>query len=134
MNYLTNGLSFRTLRAANLKRLPQFKNNKGEPAHTKEDGSDWSVSDWVECVTGELGEFANLHKKFRRGDISQEEFDKEGRKEIADIQIYLDILAYRLDIKLEDAVVEKFNETSDKVGSNIILGSDDDWHYKKQQP
>ena len=41
MGYMTDGLSFNVLRAANTRRMPQFKNAKGEPAHEKEDGSDW---------------------------------------------------------------------------------------------
>ncbi len=35
MGYLTNGLSFRTLRATNERRLPEFKNAHGEPAHSE---------------------------------------------------------------------------------------------------
>lgn len=132
MGYGTDGLSFNTLRGANIARLPQFKNSKGEPAHSQPDGSDWSISDWVEAVTGELGEFANIHKKFRRGDIGQEKFDKEAKKEIADIQIYLDILAFRLGIDLGKAVIEKFNEVSERVDSTVFIGDDGDWHYKNK--
>lgn len=128
MSYLTDGLTFNTLRAANLKRLPQFKNNKGEPAHSMPDGSDWSIADWLTAVTGELGEYANFAKKFRRGDIDKEEFIKQAKKELADVQIYLDILAFRLGINLGEAVKEKFNETSIKVGSNVRIGDDGDWH------
>lgn len=128
---MTNGLSFNTLREANLKRLPQFKNKKGKKAHSKKDGSDWSISDWTEAVLGELGEFANLHKKFRRGDITKAEFDAEAKKEIADVQIYLDILAFRLGVDLGRATKDKFNEVSDRVGSTIYIGDDDDWHIRQ---
>ena len=130
MGYGTNGLSFRTLRAANEARLPLFKNSKGEPAHTQHDGFDWSISDWYEAMSGECGEFANLHKKFRRGDIDAETFQREAKKELADVAIYLDILAKRCEIDLGDAIIEKFNETSTKIGCPVMLGFDDDWHLK----
>lgn len=67
MGYLTNGLSFNTLGAANKARLPHFKNSKGERAHSKQDGSDWSPAQWLQAVCGELGEYANARKKFERG-------------------------------------------------------------------
>jgi hypothetical protein len=41
-----------------MKRLPLFKDAKGRPAHTKEDGSDWSHAEWLQAVVGELGEYA----------------------------------------------------------------------------
>jgi hypothetical protein len=37
-------LTFGELRRANIARLPQFKNSKGEPSHEKADGSDWSLA------------------------------------------------------------------------------------------
>jgi NTP pyrophosphatase (non-canonical NTP hydrolase) len=129
MSYLTNGLSFNTLRQANIKRLPTFKNKKGELAHSKPDGSDWTPAQWLQAVAGEVGEYANLRKKFERGDIDEAEFLAEAKKELADIVTYLDILAFQLKIDLGNAVKEKFNEISKKVGSNIIIGDDDDWHY-----
>lgn len=49
-------ITFDELRSANTKRLSQFKNSKGGTAHTEPDGSDWSDSDWLQAVVGELGE------------------------------------------------------------------------------
>lgn len=90
-SYHTDGLTFRTLRDANVKRLPFFKtadprcknqavengtkqhvpNCKcGQTAHIKPDGSDWSPASWLQAVIGELGEYANLRKKVERGDIT----------------------------------------------------------------
>lgn len=40
MGYGTDGLTFRTLRDANLKRLPLFKDAHGRTCHNG-DGSDW---------------------------------------------------------------------------------------------
>lgn len=114
-------LSFEVLRAANLQRLPLFKNAKGERAHASEDGSDWTRSDWLEAATGELGEYANVSKKFRRGDINEVEFRELARKELADVVTYLDILAYRIGINLGDAVREKFNAVSNRVGVSIYI-------------
>lgn len=114
-------LSFETLRAANTQRLPLFKNSHGETAHAQPDGSDWSRSDWLEAAVGELGEYANFSKKFRRGDINEVEFREHARKELADVVTYVDLLAFRLGINLGDAVREKFNNISNRVGVAIYI-------------
>lgn len=139
MGYLTNGLSFRTLRDANKKRIPTFKNANGYLAHSEPDGSDWSPAQWLQAVIGELGEYANFRKKYERGDLTHDEFAILAAKELADVQIYLDILAMRcLDntfgephhegISLARATIDKFNEVSKRVGSKVYIGEDDDWH------
>jgi len=128
MGYATNGLSFRTLRQANLKRLPQFKSSTGLPAHTEADGSDWSLADWLQATVGELGELANLLKKVRRGDITMAEAMPEVRREFADVVTYLDIFAMRAGVDLGEATIAKFNEVSRRVGAHVFIGYDDDWH------
>lgn len=143
MGYMTDGLTFNTLREANLKRLPEFKNAKGEYAHLQKDGSDWSLGDWVTAVVGELGEAANLIKKVARGDMTLDTVVKtnpdnstitvrdELAKEFADVQTYLDILAFRAGVDLGMATIKKFNEVSHRVGSNILIEEDgSDWRYK----
>lgn len=144
MGYMTDGLTFNTLREANRARLPQFKNKHGELAHSKMDGSDWQPAQWLQAVVGELGEYANIRKKFERGDISFEEYKKLASKELADVQTYLDILAMRcLDHKqggvtivhnfgvdLGKATMNKFNEISERVGSTVRIDADG-WHYTK---
>lgn len=127
---MTNGLSFNTLREANIKRLPLYKNKNGGLAHAAHDGSDWSPAQWLQAIVGELGEYANVRKKFERGDISKEEFYHLAKKELADVQCYLDILAMQLGVNLGEATKDKFNEVSERIGCNIIIGDDDDWHYK----
>lgn len=127
-------LNLEMLRLGNKLRLPQFKNSKGEPAHSKADGSDWTPSDWLEALVGEVGEYANFHKKFKRGDITLAEFKVHAAKELADVLTYLDLLAQRcLDvpgdphptgIDLERATAEKFNEVSQRVGCNVFLMPD----------
>lgn len=114
-------LSFDTLRRANMLRLPQFRNSRGVLAHSREDGSDWSPAEWLQAVVGELGEYANFAKKYKRGDLDKEQFLAEARRELADVIIYLDILAAQWSIDLDEAVREKFNAVSERVGSNVFL-------------
>lgn len=127
MGYGTNGLTFNTLRSANLARLPEFKNAKGEPAHSQPDGSDWSRAQWFTAVMGELGEAANLNKKVDRGDLSMDEARQLIADELADVQIYLDILAYQCGVDLGKATRDKWNRTSAKVGCDIRIEAGD-WH------
>ena len=128
MGYMTDGLTFNALRGANKARLPQFKNSKGEPAHEKEDGSDWSLAEWMNAVAGELGEAANIIKKVRRGDLTLEEARPMLAEEFADIVTYLDITAMQAGVDLGKATQEKFNKVSKRVGSSVRLDADD-WHY-----
>lgn len=131
MGYGTDGLTFNTLREANKKRLPQFTNSKGEPAHSKSDGSDWSLGEWMNAVTGEVGEAANIIKKIKRGDISLEEAQPLLAKEFADIVTYLDITAMQAGVNLGKATISKFNEVSKRVGSTVYINdAGDDWHFK----
>jgi NTP pyrophosphatase (non-canonical NTP hydrolase) len=121
-------LTFATLREGNVTRLPLFKNKHGVVAHSKPDGSDWSPAEWLEAVVGELGEYANVRKKYRRGDISHAEFKEMAAKELADVVTYLDILAFRLGIDLGEAVVEKFNEVSMRVCCSVMIDENGVYH------
>lgn len=132
MGYMTDGLTFNVLRDANINRLPTFKNAKGLPAHSHPEGRDWSPAQWLQAVTGELGEYANIRKKFERGDIEEAEFKERAAKELADVVTYLDILAFQVGINLGQAVVNKFNEVSARIGSPVIMnGNGTDWHLLK---
>ena len=95
---------------------------------------DWSPSDWFMSAISELGEGGNFLKKIRRLDSKinngltkkerkkkEVELTKEVAKELADTLCYLDLLATRLGIDLESALIEKFNEVSDRVGSKYKL-------------
>jgi NTP pyrophosphatase (non-canonical NTP hydrolase) len=114
-------LTFDALRTANVTRLPLFKNKHGALAHSKTDGSDWSPAQWLQAVVGELGEYANLRKKFERGDIDHITFRIEAARELADVVTYLDILAAQLGIDLGEATVANFNEVSRRVGCEVFL-------------
>jgi NTP pyrophosphatase (non-canonical NTP hydrolase) len=129
MGYMTNGLSFNTLRAANEARLPEFKNKNGDVAHDLADGSDWSLNDWAVAATGELGESCNVLKKVRRGDLTLEEARPKLEQEFADVIIYMDLLAKRAGINLGEAVMNTFNAKSVQVGSRVRIAADD-WHLE----
>jgi NTP pyrophosphatase (non-canonical NTP hydrolase) len=114
-------LTFDKLRAANVKRLPLFKNRKGELANSKPDGSDWYLAQWSNATLGELGEAANIIKKIDRGDMTLDEARPALMRELADVAIYLDILAFRAGIDLGAAVAVKFNEASERGGCDVKL-------------
>jgi len=114
-------LTFEELRRANLDRLPDFPSGQAEVT--------WSPQDWACAMGGECGEALNLVKKLRRlGTFDELEktysvaqlIDYIGQ-ELADTLMYLDLLAWRLGINLEEAVRCKFNQKSDEVGSKVKL-------------
>jgi hypothetical protein len=77
MGYITNTLSFDTLRQANKARQEKYTNTKGELIHkTKE----WNASQWLQALVGEVGEYANIRKKYERGDISADEFNEVSKR------------------------------------------------------
>lgn len=126
-----NGLSFRTLREANKRRLPLFKDAQGRTAHALPDGSDWSPAEWGQAVLGELGELANLEKKIKRGDFDMDdpavakEVQNEVAREFADIVTYLDIYAMQRGVDLGEATRKKFNEVSRRVKANVFIAKHD---------
>jgi NTP pyrophosphatase (non-canonical NTP hydrolase) len=90
--------------------------------------SDWSLSDWMTAVFGELGEAANVAKKLNRARDSipgntatPEQLKAQLADEIADTFIYLDLLAQSQGIDLEAAVLDKFDRTSAKIGYESTL-------------
>lgn len=92
----------------------------------------WSLSDWMTATMGELGEAANLAKKLNRvrdgipgNDKTKEELQIALRKEIADVLVYLDLMSQHLGFSLEDAVRDKWNETSTKIGYPLRLRQED---------
>lgn len=79
---------------------------------------DWTLADWSNAIAGETGEMCNLIKKIRRGDDVDV---REVGKELADIVIYADLLADKLGLNLSDCIQQKFNEVSDRIGSEIKI-------------
>lgn len=80
----------------------------------------WSLPEWGNAVAGEVGEMCNIAKKIKRGDVLE---DGKGMlaDEMADIIIYLDLMAARECISLEEAIIKKFNEVSIEKNCNIRL-------------
>lgn len=136
-------LTFAVLRGANSARLPQFRGKHGQLAHSEPDGSDWTPAQWLQAVIGELGEYANVRKKFERGDITFTEYSILAAKELADVQTYFDLLAQRaLDycshphptgVDLSVAVIEKFNEISIRAKSTVRISEKGlFWYYQDE--
>lgn len=119
MSYID--LTLHHIRAANRRRLPQFRDKQGKLCHSDTEGSNWLLSQWSNACLGELGEAANIIKKIERGDYTLEEKRRELADELADVLCYLDLLANRAGISLEYAYIHKFNEVSKRVGSDVTL-------------
>jgi NTP pyrophosphatase (non-canonical NTP hydrolase) len=90
---------------------------------------EWSITDWATAFVGEVGEACNAIKKLRRIEDGAANINDPGRQlddreqalasigeELADAFIYLDILAQRLGVNLEEAIKAKFNKTSKRYG------------------
>lgn len=92
---MSTGLQLSALRAANITRLPLFKNKHGHLAHSAPDGSDWTPAQWFQAMLGEMGEWAEVRRVYEQGGITDEEYRALAPKELADVQIYLDLLARR---------------------------------------
>jgi len=107
-NFQRPGLNFAELRNANVQRCEEAFFGLYE----------WTPTDWGCALAGEAGELCNLLKKMRRGeDIDLEDVGRE----LADVVIYADLLAARLGLRLAGIIPKKFNETSVKVDSDILL-------------
>lgn len=100
---------------------------------TSQDGfnhhlDEWSNSDWMVALLGELGEAANVIKKLNRvrdgipgNTEGPVELKQRLKDELADAFIYLDLLVQANGFDLEDIVVDKFDKTSMKIGYGIDL-------------
>jgi NTP pyrophosphatase (non-canonical NTP hydrolase) len=92
----------------------------------------WRPWEWSNAMAGEVGEACNLTKKMARiwpsnhlikweQPETMEHLQKELAREIADVVIYADLLATSMGLKLEDCIIEKFDITSEKIGSDVRL-------------
>jgi NTP pyrophosphatase (non-canonical NTP hydrolase) len=109
-----NSLSFARLREVSWGRAKQW--HAGKP---------WSASDWMTALVGELGEAANVIKKLNRirdglpgnkPGVTEASLRAHLAEELADTQIYLDLLAAAVGVDLGEAVRAKFNATSELLG------------------
>jgi NTP pyrophosphatase (non-canonical NTP hydrolase) len=85
--------------------------------------NDWSQSDWMVAIIGELGEAANIVKKLNRvrdcipGNAeTPEQLYRKLENEIADVYIYLDLFCQAAGIDLEAAVNRVFDAKSKQIG------------------
>lgn len=85
--------------------------------------SSWSLSDWMVATCGELGEAANVLKKLNRvrdgvpgNKESHSELLTQFAEELADVFIYLDLMATAAGHDIEYLVKAKFDKTSAKIG------------------
>lgn len=103
-------------------------------------GKEWSLLEWAGAMCGEAGEAANEAKKIRRiemdlvtpnvigslpGQPATASSQKQLReiairtklaKEIGDTYLYLDLLATKAGLRIEDCVRQSFNEKSEELG------------------
>ena len=91
--------------------------------------TDWSMSEWMVAMTGEVGEAANVLKKLNRdrdgyagNTTSAEALRAQFKREIGDVGVYLDLLCQAGGFTLEEAMLEAFNGKSSQIGYPVILG------------
>lgn len=99
--------------------LDQLRRVNGERAEEWTGGATSDPLFWAVELGGETGEILNEVKKLRREELGWpgSRTTKENlSKELADGLICLDAVARHYGIDLREAVIQKFNETSDKVG------------------
>jgi hypothetical protein len=89
-------------------------------------------------IVASLGEYANARKKFQRGDITAEQFEQQHREHLTNASMLLEDLmpVFRIKdqptpvthaaagIDLGDTTIEKFNEVSLRVKSNVFITRD----------
>ena len=102
-----SSLTFKELRDANTER------NKNSY-----DCGDWDMVDWTNALAGEVGELCNKSKKCKRDKWDNYDLLKE---EVADIAIYVDLVANYFGFDLEECVKDKFNSRSEEIGSDVRL-------------
>lgn len=93
--------------------------------------SNWAPDQWTNAIAGETGEACNFAKKLNRlinhikgnkpEDSNYRVVKEKLGKELADIVIYCDLTASSLGLNLENLIIQKFNEKSDEIGSDIKL-------------
>jgi NTP pyrophosphatase (non-canonical NTP hydrolase) len=100
----------------------------------------WLLSDWSNALAGEVGEACNIIKKIRRAQINTkgasdpnlDNLKQALADELGDVFLYLDLLATKAGIDLQQAIVDKFNAVSKREGfPHTLRTTDDSNHYVK---
>src|ERR1700681_546745 len=110
-------LTFDALREANVTRLLELKDSKGEKAR------ELSTPAWCMAALAKFGLVANLLHQVDRGTYEIEDIRQELANELADCVTYLDILAYKAGVDLGEATARKWNATSKRSGSDLRISS-----------
>jgi NTP pyrophosphatase (non-canonical NTP hydrolase) len=76
-----------------------------------------SATDWACALAEETGEVARICVRLRNGKLTRAQARALLAGELADVVTYVDLLADRCGIDLDDAVREKFAEVSRRVAS-----------------
>jgi NTP pyrophosphatase (non-canonical NTP hydrolase) len=91
----------------------------------------WSTSDWITAVMGELGEAANVIKKLNRirdgvrgNTLTEAELRMKLEAELADVDIYLDLLFQSLGLDRAACVIRTWDAKSKQIGYLCRLGGD----------
>lgn len=88
-------------------------------------GEPWTSSDWSNALAGETGELCNIIKKIRRHETGvvqsyntpeMPELISKLQDEIADVFLYLDLVADHFGLELEECIIPKFNMVSEAQG------------------
>jgi len=111
---MTNNLSFQELRAKNVERQNEWE----------EEGEPFSLLYYSNALGGECGEAQNVVKKLERermGHKGSKATVTDLAEELADIAIYLDLVAAKAGIDLAEAIRTKFNAHSIELGFRTML-------------
>lgn len=79
---------------------------------------DWTLGDWGNALAGEVGEACNFIKKMKR---DNKDHTSDLAKELADVVCYVMLLGEAAGIDVNDAVISKFNEVSDRISSDFKI-------------
>jgi NTP pyrophosphatase (non-canonical NTP hydrolase) len=104
------------LRAANVEREKLWE-NPDKPM---------SLSYLGNATAGEMGEACNVIKKLDReamGMKGSRDTVEHLAEELADVMIYIDIIALRLGIDMDEAIANKFNKTSTENSFGVFIDS-----------
>jgi len=116
---MTNPLTFETFSRINRERCREWM-GESDTLHHHALG-----------LAGETGELCNVIKKLDRlehgkvgGGKGPFALREQAKEEIADVLIYLDLVAMHFGVTLDDVVIKKFNATSKKYGFKQHLQGD----------
>lgn len=107
-----SGLTFAHLHAVNADRCINGWNHRLE---------DWSLSDWLIAIGGEVGEALNVVKKLNRerdgiigNTVSPAVLMEALADELADAVIYIDLIASRLDVEVDQRTFDEFRTATEQ--------------------